>query len=220
MVVTAPLLRKPAEQQLTMSYKAYLEWADENTHAEWVNGEVIVFMPAKFAHQVVVGFLYELLALFTRLFNVGQIHIAPLGMRLAHSRREPDILFVLNEHLERLTDDGLAGPADLVIEVISDDSVRRDRDDKFREYAQAGIPEYWIIDPRPEKNRSDFYQLNDNGVYTLFATEDDEWVYSKVIPGFHLKPEWLWQADKLDPLTCALAIEGVAGALRKAIDQS
>jgi len=214
-VVTAPLLRKPAEQQLTMSYEAYLEWADEDTHAEWVNGEVIVFMPAKFAHQVVVGFLYELLALFTRLFDVGQVHIAPLGMRLAHSRREPDILFVLNENLNRLTDEGLVGPADLVIEVVSDDSVRRDRDDKFREYAQAGIPEYWIIDPRPEKNRSDFYQLNEKGVYTLFATEDDEWVSSTIIPGIRLKPAWLWQANELNPLTCALEIEGVADALRK-----
>jgi Uma2 family endonuclease len=203
-----------------MSYEAYLEWADEDTHAEWVNGEVILFMPAKYTHQVIVGFLYEFLALFTRLFNLGQVHIAPLGMRLAHSQREPDILFVLKQNLNRLTSDGLVGPADLVIEVISDDSVRRDRNDKFQEYAQAGIPEYWIIDPRPEKNRADFFHLNEKGVYTLSATEDDEWINSKVISGFRLKPAWLWQASELNPLTCALEVEGVAEALREQLNQS
>jgi Uma2 family endonuclease len=217
-MVTPPLVRKPAEQKLTMSYEAFLEWADEDTHAEWIDGEVIVFMPAKYNHQVVVGFLYELLALFTRLFNMGQIHIAPLGMRLAHSSREPDILFILNENLHRLSNEGLVGPADLVIEVVSDDSVRRDRDNKFREYAQAGIPEYWIIDPRPEKNRSDFYHLNEKGNYTLFATEDDEWVSSKALVEFRLKPARIWQAAELNPLTCALQIEGVAGALQEQLN--
>jgi len=218
-MVTAPLRQKSAEQKLTMSYEAYLEWADENTHAEWVNGEVILFIPAKYTHQVVVGFLYELLSLFTRLFNLGQVHIASLGMRLANSQREPDILFVLNKNLNRLTNDGLEGPADLVIEIISDDSIRRDRDDKFQEYSQAGIPEYWIIDPRREKNRADFYHLNEKGLYTLFATEDDKWVNSTIIPGFRLKPAWVWQANELNPLTCALEIEGMAEALQKQLDQ-
>ena len=51
------------------------------------------------------------------------------------------------EHLDRLTDSHLSGPADLVVEIVSPDSLGRDRGDKFAEYEAASIPEYWLIDP-------------------------------------------------------------------------
>lgn len=206
------------EQRRPMSYEAYLEWADEDTQAEWVDGEVIEFMPAKDRHQAVVGFLFNLLRLFVDLFDRGQVRVTPLGMRLAHSVREPDILFLDRANLERLTEDRLEGPADLVVEVISEDSVRRDRDEKFREYREAGIREYWIIDPRPDKQRADFYRL-EGEEYILFATEDEEWVDSAVLDGFGLRPAWLWEAKTAVPLTCALEIDGVASRIQQQLDQ-
>jgi Uma2 family endonuclease len=108
------------------------------------------------------------------------------------SSREPDILFVATENLERLTQERLNGPPDLVIEVISDDSVKRDRDDKYREYRDAGVREYWIVDPREGRQRADFFRLDDaagateRGEYRLFATEDDARVESRVLSGFWL----------------------------------
>jgi Uma2 family endonuclease len=51
--------------------------------------------------------------------------------------RQPDLLFVAREHLDRLTETRLSGPADFVVEVVSDDSVARDRADKFYEYQAA-----------------------------------------------------------------------------------
>jgi Uma2 family endonuclease len=95
-------------------------------------------------HQITLGYLYELLSLFVRLFNLGKVIVAPFEMkaRRGGSSREPDLLFA-RENLERLTGDRLSGPADLVVEIISEDSVRRDRDDKFREYAEAGVREYY-----------------------------------------------------------------------------
>jgi Uma2 family endonuclease len=88
-------------------------------------------------------------------------------MRLENSGREPDILFIANVHLERLLENRLDGPADLVVEVISTESLRRDREDKYKEYREAGILEYWVIDPRPGKQRADFYYLNENGDYGM-----------------------------------------------------
>jgi Uma2 family endonuclease len=199
------------QKTLSMSFEEFLAWADEDTHAEWVDGEVIVFMPAKDIHQAMVGFLYQLITLFVDLFQLGKTRVAPLGMRLekSPSMREPDILFVANAHLDRLTPDRLEGGADLVIEVISDDSVYRDRQEKFKEYEAEGIPEYWIIDPRPNKQRADFFRLNEQGEYELFATEDDEPVKSAVLPKFWLKPDWLWQADTLSPLTAFAEVAGL-----------
>ena len=193
-----------------ISYEDFLEWADENTHAEWVNGEVIIFMTTKNVHQNVVEFLHILMNLFVGLLNLGKVRLAPFQMRLEYSGREPDILFITNEHLERLLENRLDGPADLVVEVISADSVRRDREDKYKEYREAGIPEYWVIDPRPDKQRADFYYLNEEGDYELFATEDDEQVYSKILEGLWLRPSWLWQTEEIDPFAAFCQIRGLS----------
>jgi len=211
-----PAKAKPT--RIRMSYEEFREWADEDTHAEWVDGEAIVFMPAKDVHQNTLEFLYELLALFARLFNLGKVRVAPFEMKLRQGRsyREPDILFLSEESRERLTEDRLEGPADLVIEIISGDSVRRDREDKFKEYQEAGIQEYWVIDPRSGKQRADFFRLNTHGQYELIATEDDERVESAVLPGFWLRPSWLWQAGELDPL---LALGEMAGLPDNAVQQ-
>ncbi len=97
--------------------------------------------------------------------------------------------------------------------------MQNDRRDKFREYAEAGVREYWIIDPRPRKQRADFFRLDEQGQYGLYATEDNQQIKSEVLPGFWLRPSWLWQVDTLTPLTCALEIEGVAATLAQQIQQ-
>jgi Uma2 family endonuclease len=205
---------------LKMSYEAFLTWADEGVRAEWVNGEVIVHKPTKPIHQITLQFLYELIVLYTRLFSLGKVLLAPIEMKLKQSSREPDLLFVATQNISRLTKDKVLGSADLVVEIVSTESVHRDRRDKFKEYRDEGVREYWIIDPRPGKQRADFFYLDEEGDYVLFATEDDEWITSKVLPGFGLRPAWLWQVDDLNPLTCGLEIEGVVEALQAQISQA
>jgi Uma2 family endonuclease len=218
------VLEAQALPQLKMSYEEFLEWCNEDMHAEWDAelGEVIIQMPPRDIHQTTIAFLHRLLGLFVDLFDLGKVGIAPFEVKLSPrgSAREPDIFFIAKENLDRLTDQRLAGPADLIIEIISPDSVSRDRDKKSKEYAAAGVREYWIIDPRPGKQRADFFRRNEVGQYELYATEDDERVEALVLPGFWLRPTWLWQVDTLSPLTCALKIEGVAEAVAAQIKQS
>jgi Uma2 family endonuclease len=109
--------------------------------------------------------------------------------------REPDIMFVATANLARLGHTHLEGPADLIVEVISDDSVVRDRDEKFSEYQAAGVCEYWIIDPRPNRRRADFYVLNDRGRFDPVPIPNDNRYRSTALPGFWLDVEWLWQED-------------------------
>ena len=116
-------------------------------------------------------------------------------MKLEHSGREPDLLFVAQEHLERLEETHLDGPADLVVEVVSPESAERDRGTKFYEYEKAGIPEYWLIDPQREQ--AEFYHLDAQGHYRL-VSPDVEGVYrSKVICDFWLRVAWLWQPPQV-----------------------
>ncbi len=217
----APPQAPPEEgQRLRMSYEEFLAWSDEDTHAEWENGEVIVFMPPKTRHQQVVGFLYELLSLFVRFFRLGELLTAPFEMKLApgKSSQEPDILFVAQEHLERLTEERLLGPADLVVEVVSDDSVYRDRVRKFREYQEAGVREYWVIDSRPGQERAEFWVLDAEGKYQPGVVDEDGVYRSAVLPGFWLRVDWLWQEELPDPLLTFAEIVGpsrVMEALRE-----
>ncbi|MBI5347810.1 MAG: Uma2 family endonuclease, partial [Chloroflexi bacterium] len=85
---------------------------------------------------------------------------------------------------------------DLIIEVISDDSVGRDRAAKFEENEEAGVREYWIIDPRPKRRRADFYQLGADGKYKPVPIENDGVYRSLVLKNFWLNVNWMWQ----DPL--------------------
>ena len=129
------------------SFEEFLDWADEDTRAEWVNGEVIMTSPASRRHQEMVKFLMAILNVYVEEHTLGVFLPAPFLMKLEDTAREPDLLFLTAQHQERLRETYLDGPADLVIEIISPESFGRDRGDKFYEYEAAGIPEYWLIDP-------------------------------------------------------------------------
>lgn len=77
----------------------------------------------------------------------------------------PDLFFVAAANLGRLTVDRLNGPADLVAEIVSKDSVTRDYREKFLEYQEAGIPEYWVIESRSGRQEAAFFALGGNGMY-------------------------------------------------------
>jgi Uma2 family endonuclease len=208
--VPAPMTQAKQDQRLRMSYEEYLTWAGEDVHAEWVNGEVIVQMPPKQPHQRVVAFLVQLMGLFIQLFQLGRLLPAPFEMRAMPDgpARESDLLFVAREHLDRLTEERLNGPADLVVEVVSDDSVARDRADKFYEYQAVGVREYWILDPRPGYERADFYVLDEKGCYRPVPVDQDTRYSSTVLPGFWFQADWVLSAEPPSVLNALAQIVG------------
>ncbi|MBX3052136.1 MAG: Uma2 family endonuclease [Caldilineaceae bacterium] len=206
----AALLEKADQPLREMSYEEFLDWADEDTLAEWVDGKVIMTSPASNKHQQLVSFLDQLVGLYVRYRRAGELRVAPFQMRLANSGREPDLLFVNTAHLDRLLRTYLDGPADLVVEIISPESIGRDRGDKFFEYEEAGIPEFWLLDPQTQ--RAEFYQLNSAGRYQPIQPVDGIY-HSAVIPDFWLREEWLWQDPLPLPLKLLAEIAGMDAAL-------
>jgi Uma2 family endonuclease len=177
-----------------ISYEEFLEWADEDTHAEWVDGEIIMPSPASFKHQNIMLFLGEMLKTYALIHDLGQV-ILPFQMKLPDSGpgREPDLTFVKKEHLARIQNTFLDGTADLAVEIVSPESVQRDRETKFNEYEVAGVPEYWLIDPLESK--ATFYQLNENNKYQSVPLDGEGRYFSQVLKDFWIKPEWLWRKN-------------------------
>lgn len=176
-----------------MTFEEFLEWADEDTWAEWVAGEVSILSPASKMHQSLNKFLTMSLGAFVEAYDLGQLLFAPFLMKLSTrpSGREPDLIFISKTHLDRLRDTYLDGPADLVIEIVSPESQVRDRAEKFYEYEAAGVPEYWMLDQT--SRQADFYELGDDGTYNRIEIDDDGIFRSRVINGLWLRVDWLWQ---------------------------
>jgi Uma2 family endonuclease len=125
---------------------------DTNRLIELSNGYLEVLQMPTTSHQWIMLYLFELLKGFCYP-KLGLVLTAPLRVRLWPKKfREPDIVFMLAAHLERVHEDYWDG-ADLAMEVVSDDPESRKRDliEKPLVYARAGIGEYWIVDPKLEQ---------------------------------------------------------------------
>lgn len=181
------LIRVPA------SYADYLAWEPDNAKVEWKDGEIITYMPATDRHQQIVIFLAYVLNTLVELLGLGRVQIGPFEAKLWPDgpAREPDVLFVSANRAERFDDRRFNGAPDLVIEVVSAGSARIDKVDKFIEYEQAGVREYWVIDPRPRQQQADFYRRDEAGRLVPAPLDDDGIYHSAVLPGFWLDPEWL-----------------------------
>lgn len=196
-MVTPTVLPHPTIQRVPMGYETYLIEAPENRIAEWFNEEMIVYMPPKFLHQEISGFLYALLRQYSNILKNGQVMIAPFEVKLWADgpAREPDILFVSNSNLDNLNEKRYFGGPDLVVEIVSPSSAKIDRVDKFIEYEQAGVLEYWLIDPRPHQRQADFYIRDEDGAFAPAPIDDAGRFYSTVLPDFWLDLRWLWQHE-------------------------
>ena len=128
-------------------------WSEEeylrlpgNHLSEFDQGRIEVLTMPSELHQLLVAALYCALPAFVEPRGLGTVLFAPFPVKLWDGKlREPDVLFMGREHAARRRGNHCLG-ADLVMEVISPDDRRRDTEVKRREYALAGIPEYWLID--------------------------------------------------------------------------
>ena len=120
---------------------------DTNHLIELSHGQLEVLPMPTQSHQLLVIALFELLRNFVRKEELGTVLLAPMRVQLWPGKfREPDILFMSTQNDDRRSDRFWEG-ADLVMEVVSPDDPERDKVTKRREYAQAEVPEYWIVDP-------------------------------------------------------------------------
>ncbi|MFI5382231.1 MAG: Uma2 family endonuclease [Tepidisphaerales bacterium] len=156
---------------------------DTNRLVELSDGVIEVLPMPTTWHQLLVAYLHRLLSDFASARDLGTALFAALPVRLWRNKfREPDVVFMLKEHENRIGD--YWERADLVMEVVSpdDESRKRDLKEKRREYARAGIPEYWIVDP--QKRRITVLRLVGKRYVVHGEFGEESIATSHLLPGF------------------------------------
>jgi Uma2 family endonuclease len=128
----------------------YLTMTDHSRRLlEFDDGYIEVLPMPTDKHQVISQFVFLALLAFIQRIG-GKVQYAPLRLQIRPGKyREPDILLVRDAHDPRRQNRYWLG-ADLVVEIVSPDDPERDTKVKRADYAEAGIPEYWIVDPEDE----------------------------------------------------------------------
>lgn len=189
-------INEPVVLEENVSFEDFL-LRYEGQGVEWHVGKVIQKMSNNEIHQALQVFLTIMLGYFLGIKKLGKIYQDGYQMQLNDDKpaRQPDLLIVFNEHEDRIKHQYLDGAADVVIEIVSPATGTVDRGDKFYQYQDGGVPEYWIIDP--VSKQIDIYHLDEEGNYQRIKEATDK-IISRQLEGFELDASILWQDDLPD----------------------
>ena len=142
----ATTVEAPAKQ----TYKDYCATPDDERY-ELLDGKLMMVPAPNMKHQRVLLRLGYKLEGFTQEHKLGTVYVAPCDVVLSDINVvQPDLLWISQAREDRLTDANIRGAPDLVIEILSPSTAKRDRVDKPELYGRHGVLEYWIVDPVAE----------------------------------------------------------------------
>ena len=140
---------KPATQRLKLTYDDFLLFPDDGKRHELIDGEHYVTPSPNTKHQVVSSNLYFLIRVWLEQHPVGRVFYAPFDVVFTQfDVVEPDLLYMSHERAAAvLTDKHVTGPPEIIIEIGSPSTRKRDETIKRRLYERQGVSEYWVVDP-------------------------------------------------------------------------
>jgi len=181
-MTTATFPKSPKAKRLWTYAEMVAELPETNLPVELWNGEIVMSPTPTPSHQTIVINLAFLLRDHVRDKKAGTVFVSPLDVIFSPQRVvQPDVFFVSNAR-KGIIQDRVQGVPDLTMEVVSPGSWKRDRMEKKALYEQAGVSEYWIVDPDGET--IEVFALT-KGVYDLHSrAQGAEVAESKLLPGF------------------------------------
>jgi len=182
LIVSQPLMKSP-EEGLRYTYDDYYSW-DDGQRWELIDGAAYLMSPApSWNHQGVLVELIKKISLFLE-GRPCKVYPAPFDVRLNadagdNTVVQPDIVVICD--LSRLDErGGYRGAPEMVVEILSPSSARRDKLVKFNQYQKAGVREYWIVDPDTKTVSA---HILENGKYIISAFGDEDIVPVHVLEG-------------------------------------
>jgi Uma2 family endonuclease len=200
-VTVAELIEDPAapQQRIVVLSNASLDvyLADyAQQYCEYVEGDIVAVRPVSLRHEQLRNWLRMVFQAHLSLIQAGIVLGSPFIMhveRFPMRRREPDLMIVLNDSLSLLLDTELAGPADIVIEIVSEATGGTDYGDKFLEYEAGGVGEYWIVDPL--RQRVCISRRDEDGRFVTILDGSDGEYATPALPKFMLDVALLWHDE-------------------------
>ncbi len=193
---------RPRIMKHSITFGEFYEMVREDQKADLIDGVIHMASPESLEGNDLVGWVLVVLRLFVRQRNLGQVYFERVAFRLAeHQSPEPDIAFVRRDRLHLARYGFFDGPPDVAFEFVSPESVQRDYEVKRRKYEEAKVSEYWIIDEHMQTVQ--LLHAGTDGVYTGTGPVEGRFE-SRSIPGFYLRPEWLWQSPMPDEMQVLL----------------
>ena len=137
-----------AARRIELGWEELLTLPEDGNRYEILDGDLVVTPPPAIRHQRVLRNLYDHISAHLRRNELGEILFAPAAVRLdPKTIVEPDLLFVAKDRAHLVSELSIDGPPNLVVEIASPSTAKRDRTVKAHLYAKLGIDHYWIVDP-------------------------------------------------------------------------
>lgn len=192
-------LEQVKERALTKHDWTYADFASlpAESRFELYDGNLFMSPSPVRAHQALLLRIGKLLDDFVQQRSLGEVLVAPFDVILSNRRvLQPDVLVVLSKHLDRISSAGVNGAPDLVVEVLSPSTIRYDRTTKFRFYEEAGVQEYWMVDPATKS--VEIYGIAATGDFPgkydmLYNADRPSYRWSEVLSGLSFEQEDLFK---------------------------
>ncbi len=187
----------------------FCDLVGEDDDVELINGVIIQRKATQFPHEDLFRFLFSILVFYAEKYNIGKI----LGSRTLVpinqiNGRLPDILFVSKERENVIGQKRLMDAPDLIIEIISPWDRPSEVMQRIGNYQMIGVKELWIID-QPKNKMQVLIFDESTKAYSPLEIKDSIF-HSRILSGFWLKIDWLWQK----PLPSVLEVfKEIAGDL-------
>jgi len=177
------------------TYQEMLEKLPAESRYEIIDNELYNMSPApNTEHQRISRKIEFALIKYVENLNIGEVFDAPFDVILDENNVvQPDILFISNENTHKISDRGVEGAPDFIIEILSPSSVYRDQVEKKDLYEKFQVPEYWVIDPANKV--IEVLSLNDSKKYFLYNFIVEKGIAeSSFLKGFQVNAEEIFNS--------------------------
>jgi Uma2 family endonuclease len=182
---------RPAAQRVKLTYDDFLLFPDDGKRHELIDGEHYVTPSPNTKHQAVLGNLHFMLRAWLEDHPVGRVFFAPFDIVFTQfDVVEPDLLYMSHERAASvLTDKHVTGPPEIVVEIGSPSTRKRDETIKRRLYERSRVSEYWVVDPELDVIRVYARAGETFARPAEYAAESGDVLTTPLLPGLEIRLE-------------------------------
>ncbi len=170
-----------------LTYEDYLLFPDDGKRHEIIEGDHYMTPAPRRKHQRVSGRLFVALSGFTASRRLGEVYAAPFDVVLSDENVvQPDLLFLSAARAGISTEDNIQGAPDLIVEILSESSRKKDEVTKRKLYERFGVQEYWVVDPELEIVKIFRRAQQGYGRAIELSKEANDVLTTDLLPGFRL----------------------------------